>query len=169
LSGNPGYAERLIKRDFDYLAACYAAERAAITRARRGKALVGGLVLLLALGAAGWWKQDLLREQYGWRVIMRPSVLTAEQEHALREKQEYNECASRCPTMVVVPPGTSIMGSPGSEKDRSENEGPQHEVKIAVQFAVSKFDVTFDEWDQCTTARACPRASDIGWGRGNRP
>jgi hypothetical protein len=47
-----------------------------------------------------------------------------------------------------------------SEKDHREMEGPQHEVTIARPFAVSKFDVTFDEWDQCTKAGVCPRASD---------
>ena len=54
--------------------------------------------------------------------------------------------------MVVVPAGTFLIGSPESEEDRSDNEGPQHEVNIAAPFAMSKFDVTFDEWDQCTAA-----------------
>src|SRR6185295_13805483 len=39
-------------------------------------------------------------------------------------------------------------------------------------FAVSKFDVTFDDWDACMTTGGCPhegRASDFGRGRGNRP
>ncbi len=32
--------------------------------------------------------------------------------------------------MVAVPPGEFLMGSPESEADRSDNEGPQHRVQI---------------------------------------
>ena len=38
------------------------------------------------------------------------------------------------------------MGSPVNE---SFLESPQHTVAIARPFAVSKFEVTFDEWDAC--------------------
>jgi formylglycine-generating enzyme required for sulfatase activity len=95
--------------------------------------------------------------------------LTTDQERALQVGQEFKECANGCPTMVVVPAGTFIMGSPESERDRQKAEGPQQEVTIARPFAVSKFDVTFYEWDLCTTAGVCPSALDSGWGRGNRP
>ncbi len=60
------------------------------------------------------------------------------------------------------------MGSPAHEADREANEGPLHEVTIARPFAVSKFEVTFDEWDACVAAAACPRAAD-SWGRGEMP
>jgi formylglycine-generating enzyme required for sulfatase activity len=36
--------------------------------------------------------------------------------------------------MVLIPAGTFMMGSPGNEKDRSLNEGPQHEVTISKPF-----------------------------------
>lgn len=29
--------------------------------------------------------------------------------------------------------------------------------------------MTFDEWDACAQAKACPHAQDEGWGRGRRP
>ncbi|MGA7328530.1 MAG: formylglycine-generating enzyme family protein [Rhodomicrobium sp.] len=82
---------------------------------------------------------------------------------------EFKECANGCPTMVVIPPGKFVMGSPETEEDRGGNEGPQHEVTIAKPFAVGKFTVTFDEWDACTASGACPNASDSGFGRNNRP
>ena len=57
-----------------------------------------------------------------------------------------------------------MMGSPETEKDRSEDEGPQHDVTIAKPFAVAKFELTFDEWDACVAYGDCdPRISASGW------
>ena len=61
------------------------------------------------------------------------------------------------------------MGSPATEKGRYANEGPQHSVTIAKPFAVSKFDVTFADWDACVSVGGCPQVSDSGFGRGTRP
>ena len=41
----------------------------------------------------------------------------------------------------------------------TDNEGPQHKVTIARPFAVSKFDVTFADWDACVSVGGCPRRS----------
>ena len=71
--------------------------------------------------------------------------------------------------MVVLPAGKFTMGSPDSEKDRSDSEGPQHEVMIAKPFAVGRTEVTFAERDACAVAGGCPKASDSTWGRGERP
>src|SRR6516162_4390856 len=60
------------------------------------------------------------------------------------------------------------MGPPENEPDRISSEGPPHEVAIEKPFALSKFEVTFEEWDACVAAAACPRAPD-GWGRGTMP
>ena len=46
----------------------------------------------------------------------------------------------------LVPPGTFLMGSPNSEPDRSDAEGPQHEVRISEPFYVGKYPVTQAEW-----------------------
>ena len=50
-------------------------------------------------------------------------MLPAEQEPALREKQEFKECASGCPIMVVVASGTFMVGSPEGERHRGGDEG----------------------------------------------
>jgi formylglycine-generating enzyme required for sulfatase activity len=79
----------------------------------------------------------------------------------------FRECAKDCPEMVVVPGGEFMMGSPPTEEGRYENEGPQHKVTIARPFAVSKFEVTFADWDACVWVGGCPqegRASDAGMG-----
>lgn len=76
-----------------------------------------------------------------------------------------------CPEMVVVPPGSFMMGSPDSEEGRSPREGPQHRVTIDYPFAVGVYEVTFEEWDACLLAGGCGghEPDDEGWGRGRRP
>jgi formylglycine-generating enzyme required for sulfatase activity len=46
------------------------------------------------------------------------------------------------PEMVLIPPGTFIMGSPENEPERQGNEGPQHKVTIGHMFAVARHGVT---------------------------
>lgn len=64
-----------------------------------------------------------------------------------------------------------MMGSPGSERERSADEGPLHKVSIHYRVAISTHEVTFAEWDGCVSAGACGnyRPADEGWGRLNRP
>ncbi len=71
--------------------------------------------------------------------------LSTEAERALAPKAIFKECDT-CPEMVVVPAGNFMMGSRASETGRSDNEGPQHPVKIANAFAVGKFHVTVDQF-----------------------
>jgi formylglycine-generating enzyme required for sulfatase activity len=82
------------------------------------------------------------------------------------ELAEFKDCA-RCPRMVVIPAGEFTMGSPPSEQQAET----QHRVTIAAPFAVSKFEITFDEWDACVKNGGCNgyRPEDEGWGRGKRP
>src|SRR6266571_3029702 len=96
--------------------------------------------------------------------------LSPMQEKALKAKDTFKECAN-CPEMVVVPAGSFTRGSPTSEPGHSADEGPQHMVTIARQFAVGRFEVTFDEWDACAADGGCNgyKPSDEGWGRGRRP
>jgi formylglycine-generating enzyme required for sulfatase activity len=95
--------------------------------------------------------------------------LSAMQEKALKPKDTFKECAN-CPEMMVVPAGSFTMGSPTSELERSADED-QHMVTIARQFAVGRFEVTFEEWDACAADGGCNRYKpfDQGWGRGRRP
>ena len=82
---------------------------------------------------------------------------------------EYKDC-SECPAIVEIPPGTFMMGSPDSESERNDDEGPVHRVTIPASFAVGKYEVTFDEWDACVSAGGCShKPEDKGWGRGRLP
>jgi formylglycine-generating enzyme required for sulfatase activity len=60
------------------------------------------------------------------------------------------------------------MGSPLTEKGRSKDEDPQHEVRLSA-FQIGKYEVTFDEYDEFCDATGRKRPSDMGWGRENRP
>jgi formylglycine-generating enzyme required for sulfatase activity len=134
-------------------------------------------------GLIGWINQAYIKEEWrGYTVIrpfiqakVRPYLLTAAKEQTLKPKDSFRECAVEqgqdyCPEMIVVPAGSFMMGSPPTEKGRFDNEDPQHKVTIAKPFAVSKFEVTFDEWDTCVADGDCSSGiSDSGFGRGRRP
>ena len=74
-----------------------------------------------------------------------PRVLSTAEECALKPKDAFRECEG-CPAMVVVPAGVFTMGSPASEPGRDDDEGPQHDVRIAKAFAIGEFPVTVDEF-----------------------
>lgn len=104
-------------------------------------------------------------------------VLASERVAAKPPLPVIQDCAD-CPEMVVLPPGRFVMGS--SQRERSElgvpalfdrMESPQHAVRIARSFAISRHAVTFAQWDACVAAGGCDgyRPSDEGWGRGTRP
>ena len=53
--------------------------------------------------------------------------------------------------MVVIPEGSFGIGSPADEKGRSDDEGPQHPVKVA-SFALGRTAVTVGEFKQFAAA-----------------
>jgi formylglycine-generating enzyme required for sulfatase activity len=99
-----------------------------------------------------------------------PKSLSVQAERSLQARDIFREC-SNCPEMVVLPAGSFMMGSPANEKGRDANEGPQHQVSIASNFAVSRFEATFDDWGKCVAMGGCRdyQPGDQGWGRGTRP
>jgi formylglycine-generating enzyme required for sulfatase activity len=149
-------------------------------RARRAQALIYVLLVGIILGLIGLINRAYIEEQVNWYWAMRPYmvaqvrpyVLSLDAERALKPGQAFRECAKDCPEMVVVPAGEFMMGSPPTEKRRMPDEVPQHRVTIARPFAVSKYDVTFNDWDACVSVGGCPRegrAGDVDWGRDTRP
>jgi formylglycine-generating enzyme required for sulfatase activity len=100
---------------------------------------------------------------------MRPSVLTSEREARIAAipGADFKECQAGCPTMVVIPAGKYMMGSP--EGQGTADERPTHEVTHAQPYAVGRNEVSFAEWDVCVNGGSCPRVSDGDWGRGDQP
>ena len=75
------------------------------------------------------------------------------------------------PEMVVIPAGRFRMGCLNDDGDCDGSEFPVHEVVIPRAFAVSKYEVTFEQWDACAAGGGCGRnrPDDAGWGRGRSP
>jgi formylglycine-generating enzyme required for sulfatase activity len=71
--------------------------------------------------------------------------------------------------MIVIPPGEFRMGSPESEGDWYEFEGPQHLVRINYPLAVGRYPLTFEEYDHFALTVGREQPGDEGWGRGRRP
>jgi formylglycine-generating enzyme required for sulfatase activity len=133
--------------------------------------IIIGLSWLLFAGADCRYANVMAEQTFGqYRSASELTALSSEEEKAKASTpgSEFRECARGCPVMVVISAGRFIMGSPEHELDRRASEGPQHEVTIGAPFAVSKFEVTFEEWDTCVAASACSRVMDA-WGRGEMP
>lgn len=71
------------------------------------------------------------------------------------------------PEMVLLPSGDFRMGDQTGIGD--DNEKPVHVVQIDKPFALSRFEVTFAEYDAFAKATNRPLPNDEGWGRGNQP
>ena len=118
---------------------------------------------LPAAGEAGPWLTA------GWT----PASVSAEparRGEGLARGTVFKDCEDVCPEMVVVAAGSFTMGSPSEEAGRSPSEGPRHPVAFAYPFAVSRHEVTFEQYDACVDDGGCMRRpNDQGWGRGRRP
>ncbi|MDR7089176.1 bifunctional serine/threonine-protein kinase/formylglycine-generating enzyme family protein [Cellvibrio fibrivorans] len=68
------------------------------------------------------------------------------------------------PEMISIPTGTFFMGN----KDDPLTM-PVHKVTISKPFAMSKYEITFDDYDMFAQATNRALPSDNRWGRGNRP
>ena len=96
---------------------------------------------------------------------------------------KFQDCRN-CPTMVVLPAGKFIMGSPADEPERRDSE-PQHAVTISKSFALATTPVTWNQWEACVRDRWCegeaieialslgrdgkPDPNYKDYGRGTRP
>ena len=169
LTRNPNYASRIDLIDGSYLEACQLAQNAERRAKFRGRVALSILATGLIGSALAWWQQDYLSARYHHFVNVAPFILSEDAEQKLKHSETFSECRrdDLCPEMVVIPPGNFLMGTD------SEHAGgysvPQHEVSIQKSFAVSKYEITFDQWDTCVSQKGCDEISDDGIGRGNQP
>ncbi|HIA06864.1 MAG TPA: formylglycine-generating enzyme family protein [Flavobacteriales bacterium] len=80
------------------------------------------------------------------------------------EKTEKNGVAV---DWISIPSGTFTMGSPNREVGRRDDE-VQHEVRLSA-FKMSKYAVTFEQYDAFCKATGRQNPKDEGWGRGKQP
>ena len=101
-------------------------------------------------------------------LLRSPAMAATKAKPAPLPKGVFKDCRD-CPQMVTIPAGAFMMGSPVSEKNRGAED--LHKVTFAKPFAVSRFEVTFDEWRACMKGGGCAPMlpPDEGWGRGKRP
>jgi formylglycine-generating enzyme required for sulfatase activity len=181
LSARPDLANNLEPTDRDYIAACREAEREAEEKERAGRRtsqrMVASLIVLLAgviVGLVGWINQATIADKWRFltvtwpyeRANVRPYILSTAKEQALKPGDSFKECAQDCPEMMVVPARSYTMGGP------TNVEGSPHTVTFTKPFAVSKYEVTFADWDACVTGGGCSgyRPNDEGWvPRGTHP
>ncbi|KJC55848.1 hypothetical protein UP10_36095 [Bradyrhizobium sp. LTSPM299] len=90
--------------------------------------------------------------------------------------QLFKDCKA-CPEMVLIPPGSVNFYGPLSFGNSfrqivtSADLRPVYRVGLAKTIAVSRFPVTFDEWDACVVDGGCKQyqPADGGWGRYGYP
>jgi formylglycine-generating enzyme required for sulfatase activity len=170
-----------------FIEASTRADRAVARRWQWLQGAVGVLLVCIIGGLLARMYERELREEVFWATTFRGYGLKGDDVLALKPGQQFAECTQiwsddqkthqirrYCPNMVVVRSGTFMMGDKAGActgRSISPKICSQHEVTIAKPFAVSKFTVTFDQWDACVAGGGCGnyRPSDHFWGRGTRP
>ena len=178
LSARPDLAANLEPTDRDYIAACRKAE----ADAKRGRRLLQGAIYVLLVGVivglVGWINQSTIAD----------AVALVDGDAAVCSGARVALCAERGKEQALKP-GDSFQGVragvarkwSSSRPDRSRwerrtekttsTENRSITVTIAKPFAVSKYEVTFAEWDACVAGGGCNgyKPDDHGWGRGQQP
>ena len=97
-----------------------------------------------------------------------------EHEPRVEQPREAGACFSDgllLPEMVIIPPGRFLMGADEtSEPAASPSEMPRHAVDIKYWMAISRYPITFEQFDAFAEGDASMhRPDDQGWGRGRLP
>ncbi len=85
---------------------------------------------------------------------------------ALKVYQDRLRGGGSGPEMLVLPGGDFLMGSDPELPHPGEH--PQHKVTLN-NFSISRYEITFDEYDHFARRTNRSRPDDSGWGRGRQP
>jgi len=81
------------------------------------------------------------------------STLSLKPGNGLRE--EFKDC-EQCPEMVVLPANKFSLGvDTTTDRDARANEGPPREVTIRDPFAISRHEITVEQWRACVNSGEC--------------
>jgi len=93
------------------------------------------------VGLTAWWA---LRRPGDTPLADRAAV-TVPNQVARKAGEVFSECAKNCPSMVVIPAGKFLMGSPPDEPGRRDDE-ILREIIFSHPFALSQYPVTKHEF-----------------------
>jgi formylglycine-generating enzyme required for sulfatase activity len=85
--------------------------------------------------------------------ILRKAAFTAAAAQSGITERTFKDCLN-CPEMVAIPAGQFTMGSPDSEDQRKDGEGPQWQAQVN-EFAASATEVTWASITACRDAGGC--------------
>jgi formylglycine-generating enzyme required for sulfatase activity len=85
----------------------------------------------------------------------------------IRVFRDHLKTGREGPEMVVIPAGSFRMGD--LQGDGSKDELPVRTVRIEQRFAIGRYEVTFEEYEQFATATKHQLPDDRRWGRGRQP
>jgi len=97
-----------------------------------------GLVMILAFGRASYADEPASTDVQATAEAKTPAEMKPYTEKIRGTDVSFD--------MVPIPGGEYLMGSPESEADRGDDEGPQVTVKIAP-FWMGKYEVTWNEYE----------------------
>ena len=126
--------------------------------------MLAGKVSIVLLGAG-----LLLVSEQRWGVLQTLSISPAAQPDVKAGQvfRDRMKNGTDGPEMVVIPAGRFRMGD--MQGNGAKDEQPVHEVHIRKPIAVSRSEITFDQYDDFAKATGRDLPDDEGWGRGGRP
>ena len=111
------------------------AERLVLAKARKGEEI--------DLSAFGTATVNLPK---GWTSEKRRIKVATPEGEQQKEITYYKNSIGM--EFVQVPAGELMMGSPANEEERSDDEGPQHKVKLSKGFSMGAFEVTQEQYEK---------------------
>lgn len=115
--------------------------------------------------------KNIIKKQNSEAVVKRSQSLlditkdilkNSKREVATKESKDLATTADD--NFVLIKAGSFMMGS-----DEFLTEQPIHKVTIDYDFYMSKYQLTFEEYDLFCEATGKEKPHDQGWGRGKRP
>ena len=85
--------------------------------------------------------------------LLRGAAFTAADAGGAIAERKFRDCTD-CPEMVAIPGGEFMMGSPATEKERKDNEGPQWRATIKP-FAASATEISWANLTACVEGGGC--------------
>src|SRR5690349_9116017 len=61
--------------------------------------------------------------------------------------QDTTRDCEQCPEMIVIPAGTAILGAGADDRFRNADELPERRLTIREPFAVSRYEITRDQYE----------------------